>query len=99
MVFNPFIELYQDPVVALALAGYVIGMLVIVGLGLAFTFRKGATLLAYATDKNNRQRDWWGEALDGWLPPAWWIGWTAVIGLVWVVILWSLSALVWVIGP
>jgi Ca2+/H+ antiporter len=95
---NPFIELAKDPVVTLAWFGYALLMLTIFGLGLAFTLRKGATLLAYATDQNNRQRDWWGEALNGWLPPAWWIGWAAVVLLVWVVIALTLGALLWVLG-
>jgi len=97
MVPNPFIELAQDPITVLAITGYAILLAVILTLGLAFTLRKGATLLAYATDRTNRQRYFWGSALDGWLPPAWWIGWTAVVGLVWVAIFWATSALVWVI--
>jgi hypothetical protein len=98
MVYNPLIELARDPVAALALVGYALLMATVVGLGIAFTLRKGATLLAFATDRNNRQRTFWGEALGGWLPPAWWIGWAAVVLLVWVVIAWALGALVWVIG-
>jgi hypothetical protein len=95
---NPFVELAREPVKALALTGYALLMATIVGLGAAFTLRKGATLLVYATDRTNRQRDWWGDALNGWLPPAWWIGWTAVVVLVWVVIAWALGALVWVLA-
>jgi len=95
---NPFVEFAQDPVAALAWLGYALLMVTVVGLGVTFSLRKGATLLAYATDRNNRQRKFWGEAVDGWLPPAWWIGWAAVVLLVWVVIVWALGALVWVIG-
>ena len=98
MPVNPFVELARHPVAALAIVGYALLMLTIVGLGVAFTLRKGATLFVYATDRNNRQRDWWGDALDGWLPPAWWIGWTAVVVLVWVVIAWALGFLVWVLA-
>jgi len=98
MAFNPFVELIKEPVRALALTGYGLLMLVVVGLGTGFTLRKGALLVAYASDRNNRQRAFWGEALDGWLPPAWWLGWTAVVLLVWAVIAWAVGALVWVIG-
>jgi len=93
---NPLIELGRDPVAFLAWSGYALLMTTVVGLGVAFTLRKGATQIALAA-RANRQRSWWGEAFDGWLPPASWIGWTAVILLVWVVIVWALGALVWVI--
>lgn len=98
MAPNPFVAFAKDPVAALAWTGYALLMTTVVGLGVAFTFRKGATLIAYATDRNNRQRTFFGETLDGWLPPTWWIGWAAVVLLVWVVIAWALGALVWVIG-
>jgi len=94
---NPLIELGRDPVAFFALAGYALLMVTVVGLGIAFTLRKGATLAAQAT-RNHRQRSWWGEAFDGWLPPASWIGWAAVVLLTWVVIVWALGALVWVIA-
>jgi len=97
MVPNPFVALGQDPVAVLALAGYAIALLVVVLLGVAFTVRKGAVLLAYATDRGRRKREWWGEAFDGWLPPAWWIGWSAVVLLTWTVIFWALGAVVWVL--
>jgi len=98
MVPNPFIRLAEDPVTTLALAGYVLALLTLIGLGVAFTLRKGAVLLAFAVERNNRQREFWGDAFDGWLPPPWWIGWTAVVAAVWVGIFWALGAVVWVIG-
>jgi len=98
MIPNPFVEFAKHPVAAFAWTGYALFMATVVGLGVAFTLRKGATLVAYAADRSNRQREWWGDALNGWLPPGWWIGWTAAVLLVWVVIAWALGALVWVIA-
>jgi len=94
---NPLIEFAVDPVAALAWVGYAILLVTVVAGGVAFTLRRGARQVAAAA-RANRKRAWWGEAFDGWLPPWPWIAWTASIALVWVVIAWSLGALVWVVG-
>lgn len=72
---NPFIELARDPVATLGWLAYTVLVLAILLVGLSYTIRHGFHLYALATDRNTRQRDWWGETHDGWLPPtAWQLG-------------------------
>jgi len=95
---NPFVALASDPVGFLAALGYALLLAGFVVAGVGLTLRKGTALLMLATDRNTRQRDWWGDTFGGWLPTPSWIAWFVALVFLWAVIAWAAGALIWLVG-
>lgn len=96
---NPFIELAQDPVSALAWTGYAMLMLAILVGAIPWAVRQTATL-AVRYRKNRASADWWafGERRNGYIPPLSWLSRLFAVLLVLMATAWALGALVWVLS-
>jgi len=99
---NPFVYAAESPVEFFGWLGYLLLMLAIVLGGVAATIRRSAYLYAYASDRNNRQQDFWDLSKSsnnaGWLPPSWFLRDCIAIVFAWVVIAWALGSIVWVLS-
>lgn len=98
MVLNPFIELFRQTVVALAIGGYILLLCGIIYGSVYWGIRKLA-VLTVRYRKNRHGDDWWSGPMGiGLLPPPdWSIAFMSIL-LVWGVMLLALSGLVWVIS-
>lgn len=96
---NPFIELARDPVGTLALLGYALVLLGVAMASLWWSLRTGAKLVVQ-WQRRGRTDDWWSGPFEiGVVPPPSWTAWAVAVVFVWAITAWSVSALVWVIGP
>lgn len=98
-MLNPFIELARDPVGTLALVGYGLLMVAILIVGIPHALR---TLISVYRDwEQNKGRDKWARLYgqgDGWIPP-----FTVALQAMWglfvlAISVWSIGALVWLVG-
>lgn len=94
---NPFIHAAQDPVGFFAAVGYLLLMVMLAIAGTAFAIREATALRALAS-REHRQRDWWGEYAQGWLPPSQWSYRAGRVVFVLALTAWALSALSWFLG-
>ena len=86
---NPFIELYRNPVGALAALGYTLALLTLVFLTLTACWRNIHTVKAQYDHQYPNQWQYF--------PPAGWLLRLAAIPAVLAVDAWALSALIWLV--
>jgi hypothetical protein len=92
---NPFIELARDPVATLGWLGYVFLITTTTVFAAGYAARMATELWATA-DRTARQRDWYGDTLDGWLPPTQWTLGAAKLTIALTVAAWAVASLVWI---
>jgi len=99
MTLNPFIEFAQDPVGVLAWVGYGLLLVAIFLAAVPWAFRQ-YVMLVTQYKRNRHGGDWWafGDRSAGYIPPASWLAWAFLSTLVLAVAVWSVGALIWLVG-
>ena len=99
MPTNPFIELAQNPVGALAWLGYALIMAAI-AFGAVRTVLRGIPTLWVQYKNNRHTNDWWafGDRRNGYIPPLGWSIQFAAYLVVLAIAAWALGALVWLVS-
>jgi hypothetical protein len=97
MIPNPFIELARDPVAFFGLLGYALATTMFALGGVSWAIRQGSICVTLA-DRNHRQKQWWGDTLDGWFPPPSWQLRVASVLLALTLSSWAIGGLLWFAG-
>lgn len=94
---NPFVYAAESPVAFFGWLGYGLLMTLVAFLATAYAIRQSAKAITLA-DSNHRQKDWWGDAFDGWLPPVTWIARVASVLFVLAIAAWAVGSVLWFLG-
>lgn len=99
MAFNPFIELFREPVATLAWLGYFLSMVAIVAVAGPWSIRQTAWLVARYR-KNRRSDAWWsfGDNPNGYIPPTDWLWHLFWVIITLSIVAWALGTVVWLVG-